>query len=155
NMPLAAGFDNLRYVVAGSKAQSGTTENTASLTFNGPRTGLASWLGAPAPMASLEFVSPDASFAASFIGKEPRAMLEDLLMAGDRQGMTAAFRSETGVNLVDDIAGSMGGEVTMSVDGPILPTPSWKIAAEVNDVAKLSSALQKTAEAVKVPLTVE
>src|SRR5204863_141598 len=33
--------------------------------------------------------------------------------------------------------------------------PSWKVVAEVNDVAKLTSALQKVAEAVKVPLTSE
>ena len=37
---------------------------------------------------------------------------------------------------LNEIAANLGGEVTVAVDGPLLPTPSWKVAIEVNDPAR-------------------
>jgi hypothetical protein len=42
-----------------------------------------------------------------------------------------------------DLADTLGGEVTFALDGPILPTPSWKIVAEVKDPGRLQSTIQQ------------
>ena len=38
------------------------------------------------------------------------------------------IQQQAGVSPLDDVAGSLGGEATIAVDGPLLPIPSWKIA---------------------------
>jgi hypothetical protein len=47
---------------------------------------------------------------------------------------------------ISDIAGAFGGEVTVALDGPLLPAPSWKIVAEVYDPARIQSAFTRLAE---------
>jgi hypothetical protein len=124
--------ENIRYVMVERKQNLGRMENSATVSFRGARTGIASWIAAPAPMGSLDFISPDATFAASFVVNNPAALLSQL--------STTAF---LGVDLKQDIAGTMGGEVTIAVDGPLLPMPSWKIAMEVNDPARLEWSIEQ------------
>ena len=124
--------ENIRYVMVERKQNLGRTENSATVSFRGARTGIASWIAAPAPMGSLDFISPDATFAASFVVNNPAALLS--------QVSTTAF---LGVDLKQDIAATMGGEVTIAVDGPLLPMPSWKIAVEVNDPARLEWSIEQ------------
>jgi hypothetical protein len=47
------------------------------------------------------------------------------------------------VNVLNDIAAPLGGEVTMAFDGPVLPTPRWKLILEVYDPATLQSTVAK------------
>ena len=44
-------------------------------------------------------------------------------------GLTA-IQQTAGFSPLDDVAGSLGGEATIAVDGPLLPIPSWKVAVE-------------------------
>jgi hypothetical protein len=142
-----AGLDNVRFLVVERKENLGRTENRASLSFSGARHGVMSWLAAPGPMGSLDFVTPDASFAASFVVKNPGTLLDEILsMAGSQADFANAitqFQQETGVNLHDDIAASLGGEITIAIDGPLLPTPSWKAVAEVYNPARLEWAIEQ------------
>jgi hypothetical protein len=48
-----------------------------------------------------------------------------------------------GVDLRNDLAAALGGELAMAQDGPLLPLPSWKIAVEVYDPVKLQATIQK------------
>jgi hypothetical protein len=138
----------------------GRTTDTAVLTFDQARRGVASWLAAPAPMGGLQFVSPDASFVASAVVKEPVALVDDLFALArvehpDFENGLARFESEAGLSVREDLARSVGGEFTVALDGPILPTPSWKFVAEVYDPIRFQTALEllvaqvnaKTAEA--------
>src|SRR5262249_51554651 len=47
---------------------------------------------------------------------------------------------------LNDIASTLGGELTISADGPLLPTPSWKVAIEVNDPVRLQTSLEQLAK---------
>jgi hypothetical protein len=140
-----SGLDNVRYLTIERKQNLGRTENSAALSFAGERRGLASWLAAPGPMGTLDFVSPDASFAGSFVLKNPGTLLQEIIaLAGSKTGPAAVlseFQKETGVNIVNDIAANLGGEMTVAVDGPLLPTPSWKVAIEVNNPAAIEGAI--------------
>jgi hypothetical protein len=53
------------------------------------------------------------------------------------------FEAKTGVNVLDDLAAPLGGEVTMAFDGPMLPTPRWKLILEVYDPATLQATIAK------------
>jgi hypothetical protein len=117
------------------------------VTFAQPRRGMASWLAAPAPMGALDFVSPDASFAVAFVVKQPRAALEELFSAVQSVDPNIAngpanFEAATGINVMDDLVGPLGGEVAFTLDGPVLPVPSWKFALEVYDPARLEHTIE-------------
>jgi hypothetical protein len=141
-------MQDVRYLTMEHREVGGKTENQAALSFGSTRQGVASWLGAPASMGSLDFVSPDASMVTSVVIKNPRSILEELFRAigaGDAHfadGLTE-FESKTGVRVLDDIAAPLGGEVTMAFDGPVLPTPRWKLVFEVYDPATLQATIEK------------
>jgi hypothetical protein len=144
-----AGVDNLRFVVAESKTSAASPLNTASFTFSSARHGLASWLAAPGPMGSLDFVSPQASFATAFVTRDPRQLLSELLTAVGPQAaiVLATIQQNAGFSPLDDVAGSLGGEATIAVDGPLLPIPSWKVAVEVDNPTRLEFAIEQAVAA--------
>ena len=53
------------------------------------------------------------------------------------------LQSEHGLNVRNDIAAPLGGEFAFAIDGPIFPTPSWKLVFEVNDPTHLQQALER------------
>ncbi len=141
------GFGDAKYIVAERKENDGLTENRAVLSFDGPRHGIASWLAAPAPMGSLDFISPDANLAAAFVVKTPSAMVDDIFaMAAAHDATFAQHKAELeareGIDLKRDLAEPLGGEIAFAVDGPMLPTPSWKLIVEVYDSARLQTAIE-------------
>jgi ferric-dicitrate binding protein FerR (iron transport regulator) len=148
----AAEIGNLQYLTVEHREVAGKTDNRAELRFASERQGIASWLAAPASMGSLEFVSPNASVVTSAVIKNPRSIMEGLFQmigSGDpnlKQNFgqhMSEFEAKTGVNVLDDIAAPLGGEVTMAFDGPVLPTPRWKLIFEVYDPATLQSTIAK------------
>ena len=142
------GFADMRYLIMESKDTSGKTENRATISFSQDRRGIAAWLAPPSPMGTLDFVSPAASFVVSFVVKNPRDIVQEIISFArsdkpDSGEDLEEFESKTGVNLSDDLAGALGGEATFALDGPVLPTPSWKLALEVNDPARLEETIEK------------
>ncbi|MGB7285230.1 MAG: FecR domain-containing protein [Candidatus Acidiferrum sp.] len=148
NALLNSGFNNMKYLIVTRGASSSQDDNRITLEFNGPRHGIASWLAAPAPMGSLDYVSPNAGAAISFVTKQPALMLDDLFSTigaadpGFSQGLARA-NAELGLDLRNDLASALGGEMTIALDGPVLPTPSWKAIIEVNDTGALQLAIGK------------
>ena len=137
------GMDNLRYLIVERKQNLGRTETSAAVSFRGTRDGIASWIAAPAPMGTLDFISPDATFAASFVVNNPAILLGQLSTMAGKQNIFAGIQDATGVDVKQDIAATLGGEMTVAVDGPLLPTPSWKIAVEVNNPARLEWSIEQ------------
>ena len=66
-------------------------------------------------------------------------------MPAGKDGSTkiAQGESELKIQFHRDLADTLGGEFTIALDGPILPTPSWKIVAEVKDPGRLQSTIQQ------------
>jgi hypothetical protein len=147
------GMADVRHLIIESKDASDRTMNRAVLSFKGERRGMAAWLAAPAPMGSLEFISPEASMAAVFVVKEPTAVVGDIfnyLKTVDPALMQTFTEAQTanGVDITRDIAAPLGGEFAFAVDGPLLPTPSWKIIFEVDDPARLNTTFARLVERV-------
>jgi len=151
NPAVIAGVDNLRFVVAESKTYLAMPVNTASMTFSGARHGLASWLANPGPMGSLEYVSPQATFATAFVTRDPRQLLTELLaaLAPAATDVMNTIQQNLGFSPVDDVAASLGGEATFAIDGPLLPIPSWKIAVEVENPSRLEFAIEQAVATIR------
>jgi FecR-like protein/putative zinc finger protein/uncharacterized protein DUF3352 len=149
---LPPGIADVRYLTMEHREVSGKPESRADLTFANERQGVASWLAAPASMGSLEFISPDASMVSSAVIKNPRSIVEEvfkMIGAGspDFSQHLSEFESKTGVSVLDDIAAPLGGEVTWAFDGPMIPTPRWKLIFEVYDPTTLQSTIEKLVDA--------
>jgi len=145
---LPPGIGDVRYLTMEHRDVAGKSESHADLTFGSERQGVASWLAAPASIGSLEFVSPDASMVTSAVIKNPRSIMEEIFkMAGSGDPEfaqhLAEFEAKSGVNVLNDIAAPLGGEVTMAFDGPMIPTPRWKLIFEVYDPSTLQSTIEK------------
>ena len=148
-----SGFNDVRYLTMEHKEISGKSESHADLMFASERHGVASWLAEPASMGSLEFVTPEASMVTSAVIKNPRTIMEEMFkIAGsgdqDFQQQLAEFESKTGVNVLNDLAAPLGGEVTMAFDGSMLPTPRWKLIIEVYDPTTLQATIGKLVDSV-------
>jgi hypothetical protein len=135
-------------------------EIAAELRFDGPRRGMAAWLSEPAPMGSLEFISPEASLVAAIVTKDAAEIFEELvaaIVAADPSAMEeiARARAELGFDLQADLAATLGGEGVFAVDGPILPTPSWKLVAEVYDPITLQATISRFVEELNARLAAE
>jgi hypothetical protein len=147
-----SGFNDIKYLIATRGQGSSQADNRLTLEFNGQRRGIASWLAAPAPVGSLDYVSANAGAAVSFVGKQPALMLDDLFAtfgAADpnfNQSL-AQLNTELDLNIRNDLASALGGEMTLALDGPVLPTPSWKAIIEVNQSGALQLAIEKMVQA--------
>ncbi len=142
------GVLSMKYFVLDQKETNGKTHTEAALSFNETQRGIPSWLAAPAPMGSLEYISPDANIVAGFVVKDPGSLVDDLLglvetVSPDLRKNLDKLQAERGIDVRRDIAAPLGGEFAFAIDGPILPTPSWKMVFEVNDPEHLQAALEK------------
>lgn len=138
------GVRDLQHFVLNRQEVDGRADTRAALTFKQQRRGIASWLAAPAAMGTLSFISPEANLAAAFIVRQPVSLLDDLIQASPELAAELdKIRAEHGFDVREDLAAPLGGEVALAVDGPLLPTPSWKLIAEVYDPARMQQTLEK------------
>jgi hypothetical protein len=147
-----SGFNDIKYLVATRGETSNHGDNRLTLEFSGPRRGIASWLAAPAPVGSLDYVSANAGAAFSFVAKQPALMFDDLFSTigasePNFSKSLAEANAELGLNIREDLASALGGEMTLALDGPVLPTPSWKAIIEVNQSGALQLAIEKMVQA--------
>jgi hypothetical protein len=145
-------LNGVRYIIAEQKEVNHQMEASATVGFDGPRTGIAAWLAEPSPMGALDYVSPDATLVTAFVVKNPAAIVDETLALAQRSPAAAAkaladARQQAGFDVRSDLAASLGGEFAVALDGPAFPVPSWKLVAEVYDPARFEATVQKVAKA--------
>lgn len=148
NHQLPPGIGDVRFLMIERREVGGKPESRAALTFASERRGVASWLAAPASMGALDFISPDASMVNAVVIKNPRNIMEELFQIVGSSDPNfsqdlSRFEAKTGVSVLDDVTAPLGGEVTFAFDGPVLPTPRWKLVLEVYDPATLQATITK------------
>ncbi|WP_263357841.1 FecR domain-containing protein [Acidicapsa ligni] len=149
-----SGIEDVRYLIAEHRETNGLPENHLNLQFSGARQRVASWLAAPAPIGSLDFVTPNAAIAVALLSKDPKAIADDIMtMTESEEGGQSKDWNEAEaklqINFRDDLAANLGGDFLLSLDGPVLPTPSWKAVIEVHDSAKLEKTLEQLTQAIR------
>ena len=142
------GILNLKYFVLDQKTSNGKTHTQATVSFSEGQRGIPSWLAAPAAMGSLEYISQDANVVAGFVVKDPVRLVDDLLgvietVSPDLRKTLDKQQAERGLDIRKDIATPLGGEFAFAIDGPILPTPSWKMVFQVDDPEHLQRTLER------------
>ena len=137
---------DMQQFVAEQKTGSGGASYRAILSFSQNRRGMAAWLAPPSPMGALEFISPSAYGVAGVVTKDPSLMLDDVfaLMQGNAEVSKdfENYQRDHRVDIRRDLVAPLGNELLIAVDGPILPTPSWRIVIEVNDAARLQNKIE-------------
>jgi ferric-dicitrate binding protein FerR (iron transport regulator) len=143
------GVLDVEYLIVNRREADNKAETRAALTFDQARRGIAAWLAAPAPMGTLGFFSPDANLVAAFVVKQPVSLIDDLInISPDFAAALTKLQAEKGFDLRNDLAAPLGGEVALGVDGPLLPTPSWKLVAEVYDANRLQNTFERAVQQV-------
>jgi hypothetical protein len=145
-------LEGARYFSAESKQAGDNIVGSATLGFDGPRTGLAAQLAPPSSMGSLDYISPDALAMLGFVLKDPGGVVDATLAITQGSAKAAQQtlddeRQEKGFNVRDDLAASLGGEFSIALDGSLMPVPSWKLVSEVYDPERFRAALQHFADA--------
>ncbi|HEY8054523.1 MAG TPA: FecR domain-containing protein [Terriglobales bacterium] len=125
-----------QYLIAQSKSLNGAHSTDLAVTFSGPRTGRAALLGAPGPMGGLAFISPSATLAAGIITESPATLVQGMTTHAGTSAQSQQFATD-----LRNLIAPLGGEFTIAQDGPVVPKPSWKLAAEVNDSVAMQSAI--------------
>ncbi|HEV7506394.1 MAG TPA: FecR domain-containing protein [Thermoanaerobaculia bacterium] len=147
------GILDLDHFIVDRREIDGRAETRAALTFSQPRRGVAAWLAAPAPMGSLSFFSPDANMAAAFAVKSPVSILDEMLSINPEMAQHLAdAQAKHGLDVRNDLVAPMGAEFALGLDGPVLPSPSWKLVAEVYDPARLQQTFEKAVAQINVEL---
>jgi hypothetical protein len=141
------GLTGVDSLIVSQRPSDGVTESRATLSFDGPRRGIAAWLSEPGPMGSLDFVTSDAYLATGLVIKDPAALLDDVIgmaiEAGDGFGSSPGeLEALEHLAAVEELAASLGGEVAFALDGPVLPKPAWKLIAEVYDADRFQRAFE-------------
>jgi hypothetical protein len=142
------GIFNMKSFVLDQKDTDGKTHTRAVLSYDPSDRGITTWLAPPAPMGSLDYISPDANLVAGFVIKNPTAVVDDLLsvlsnVCPDLNKHLDELQRDHGLNLRNDFAAPLGGEYAFAIDGPILPTPSWKLVIQVNDPVHLQQTFEQ------------
>jgi hypothetical protein len=141
-----SGFADMKYVVWDHRSVAGRAINEAELSFIAPRHGIASWLAKPAPLGSLDFVSPKAMLAGTVLLVSPTQIFDDMkeLSTGSNPSSFAAltkFEQALKLSLKDDLLRYLGGEITLELDNINPPKPEWKAIFKVNDPVRLQRTL--------------
>ncbi|MXZ38200.1 MAG: hypothetical protein F4Z19_08080 [Holophagales bacterium] len=146
-----SGLDHVEDMVA-SRTQDGDRANvTATLSFDGERSGMVSWLSEPGTNGALDFFSPDASFVTAGVIEDPLTIYDEFLefiagLGGEMDGPPAEIESELGMSIRTDFLEHLGGEYAAGIDGPVLPTPTWKAVASVYNAEGLQSSIETLIE---------
>jgi FecR protein/Putative zinc-finger len=146
-----SGIEELRYLIAEHRETNGMPQNHLNMQFSGTRERVASWLAAPAPIGSLDYVTPNASAVVAVLSKDPKAIADDIIAMTTQSSGNSGFdeaNTKLQINVRDDLMANLGGDFLLALDGPVLPTPSWKAVIEVNNAAQLENTLERLVQTI-------
>ncbi len=142
-----SGFQDVKYLVWDHKRLDGKPVGEMELSFMGPRHGAASWLAAPAPLGSLDFVSSKSAIVASVRLKNLAEIFDDIKDLNSSNpnalGMLPQMEQTMHISLRDDVLSKLLGEITVAVDELRAPDPQWKAILRVSDPENLQKTLAR------------
>jgi len=149
------GFADVKYLIWEHASVGGQNISQSELSFIGPRHGIASWLGPPSPLGSLDFASPKAIMAVSLVLSNPAQIYEDireLATAANSNAFAFITQLERALKLSfeHDLLRPLTGEVTLEIDKVTPPAPVWKAILRVHDPLRLQQTLSALQSAMQL-----
>ncbi len=146
-----SGAQQMKHLILEQRDTNGTEENEVTLSFQGPRMGMASWLASTGSGGAAEYLASEAMFAAYASTREPRQLFEELTAQLTRDGATpgGAFgeaEAKLGPGFAASLVAALGTESAFSLNGFTTTGPVWTLALLVNDPATVESSLQKVVD---------
>jgi type II secretory pathway pseudopilin PulG len=136
----------VKYVVWKHAKVADQSFSQAELSFTSPRHGAAAWLAKPAPLGSLDFVSPKAILAGTLVLSNFAHIFDDVKeLSGPANSNTfagiAGGEKALNLSLRDDLLSQLSGELTVELDRITPGQPAWKAILKVNDTARMQKTL--------------
>ena len=146
-----AAMTKMKYVFLEQRAPAGAEENEVTFAFQGPRTGVASWLADGGSGGAAEYLPADALVAGYVSMREPSQMFEELAAQMTRSEPEFARRlssleEKLGAGFVQNLTAAVGTEAAFALTGFSTGDPMWVMASLVNNPAIIDSSLQKLVE---------
>lgn len=148
----------MKHLFLEQRSAQGAEENEISVTFNGPRTGFASWLAGSGSGGAASYISSEALAAFSASTRDPRQLYDEItaqLAKLDSNFVPKMQEAEAklGVNFADEIVSSLGTDFAITLDGPLVPTPAWVAIALVYKPSVLDGAIRKLIDVANSEIT--
>ncbi len=144
------GLDKVQDLVVSRTQDGDRADITATLTFDGQRSGMISWLAEPGANGALDFFSPDASFVSAGVIEDPLTIYDQVVDALEEASVDdealAEIEAELGLSIRNDFLVHLGGEYAVGIDGPVLPSPAWLAVASVYNANALQSSIETLVE---------
>jgi FecR protein/Putative zinc-finger len=152
-----AAMMGMKYVFLEQRAPAGAEENEATFTFQGPRTGMASWLADAGSGGAAEYLPPDALFAGSVSTREPWQLFEEftaLITKEEPDFATniAKLDEKLGAGFVQNLTSGVGTEAALAVTGLSTSGPTWVLAIVANNRWLIDSSVAKLVESFNAEL---
>jgi FecR protein/Protein of unknown function (DUF3352) len=152
-----AAMMGMKYLFLEQRAPAGAEENEATFTFQGPRTGMASWLADGGSGGAAEYLPPHALLAGSVSTREPWQLFEELTAQitksePDFAANLTTLDEKIGAGFVQNLTSGVGTEAAMAMTGLSTSGPTWVLAIVANNPWLIDSSLLKLVEAFNAEL---
>jgi hypothetical protein len=141
----------MKYLFFEQRAPAGAVENEVTLAFQGPRTGMGSWLADAGSGGAAEYLPADALMAGYVSTREPLQLFEEFTAQltrsepGFADGL-AEMDQKLGAGFVQNLTAALGTESALAVTGVSVSGPMWVVATVANNPAVIDSSLLKLVE---------
>jgi hypothetical protein len=140
------------FFVAQRKPQ-GVEENELTVSFKGPRTGLASILASTGSGGAAEYLPNDSIIAVYAATRQPQQLFEGI--TDQLSKLLPVFRnniadpeSQIGISFSNDLLRAIGTESAFAIEGISTTGPVWTLALLVNDSSMLDATIRKLANSI-------
>lgn len=154
------GTQQIKHLFLEQREVQGVEENEVTLTFKGPRMGMASWLASTGSGGAAEYLSADAVFAIYAATREPSQLFQELTAQLSRLnpsagGAFAEVDAKLGAGFANDLASAFGTESAFAVEGISATGPVWVLAALVNNPSIIDKSVTRLVEVFNAELAPE
>jgi hypothetical protein len=142
----------VKHLFFDQRTASGIPENEMTLTFNGPRMGLPSFIAENGSGGAAEYINGETLAAGYIATREPQQLFEELMAQASRLNPSipdkmGQMEAGLGVDISYDLARAFGTEAAFSVESISTAGPAWTMAILVNDSLVLEESILKLVEA--------
>ena len=143
-----AGMIGMKYIFLEERAPAGAIENEVTFAFQGPRTGMGSWLADSGSGGAAEYLPADALLAGYVSTREPLQLFQEFTAQITRSEPdfghdVATMDEKLGAGFIQNLTGALGTEAALAVTGLSVSGPTWVMASVANNPAIIDSSLQK------------